>query len=80
MGTVYEAYQESLNRHVIKILSFHLSKDKDLVERFQREAKAVAKLNHARVVQIYDIGEHKGMYYFAMELIKGQTLTVLKIM
>ncbi|MBU0477343.1 protein kinase [bacterium] len=76
MGTVYEAYQESLNRHVaIKILPFHLSKDKDLVERFRREAKAVAKLNHARIVQIYDIGEHEGMYYFAMELIKGQTLT-----
>lgn len=76
MGTVYEAYQESLNRHVaIKILPFHLSKDKDLVERFKREAKAVAKLNHARVVQIYDIGEYNGMYYFAMELIKGQTLT-----
>ncbi|HHL31557.1 MAG TPA: serine/threonine protein kinase, partial [Oceanospirillales bacterium] len=75
MGVVYKAWEPSLNRQVaIKALGEHLLHDKDLVERFTREAKATAALNDPNVIQIYFIGSEQGQPFFAMEYIEGQSL------
>jgi serine/threonine-protein kinase len=79
MATVYKAHELSLNRVVaLKVLSPRLSEDTEFIKRFQREAQAAAKLNHPNIVQIYAIGEEKGIHYFAMEYIKGKTLAHIK--
>jgi len=79
MATVYKAHELSLNRVVaLKVLSPRLSEDTEFIKRFQREAQAAAKLNHPNIVQIYAIGEEKGIHYFAMEYIKGKTLAQIK--
>src|SRR5690606_8178997 len=78
MGTVYRAWEPSLNRYVaIKILAAHLADDEALVGRFAREAKAVAALNHPNIVHIYTTGETEGLPYFVMECIEGETLADL---
>ncbi|MCK5850556.1 MAG: serine/threonine protein kinase, partial [Kiritimatiellae bacterium] len=75
MAIVYKADEQSLNRIVaLKILSPKISDDETMVKRFQREAQAVAKLNHPNIVHIYAIGEEDGVNYFTMEYIKGRTL------
>jgi ankyrin repeat protein/serine/threonine protein kinase/Flp pilus assembly protein TadD len=75
MGVVYKTRQVSLNRTVaLKILSSDLSTDLSFVQRFQREARAVAQLNHPHIVQIYDIEEVDGIHFFSMEYVHGQTL------
>ena len=75
MGVVYKGWEPSLNRRVaIKALGEHLLNDKDLVERFTREAKATAALNNPNVIQIFFIGSEQGQPYFAMEYIEGQSL------
>ncbi|MCB1587194.1 MAG: serine/threonine protein kinase, partial [Xanthomonadales bacterium] len=75
MGVVYKGFEPSLNRKVaIKCLAKHLLDDKDLVERFTREAKATAALNDPNVIQIYYIGEEEGQPFFAMEYIEGRSL------
>jgi serine/threonine protein kinase len=75
MATVYKAHELSLNRVVaLKVLSDQLSEDKDYIKRFEREAQAAAQLNHPNIVQVYAIGEEKGVHYFAMEYIKGKSL------
>ncbi len=75
MGVVYKAWEPSLNRHVaIKALGEHLLKDKDLIERFKREAKSMAAINHPNVIQVYLIGEEASQPYFAMEFINGVSL------
>lgn len=75
MGVVYKGFEPSLNRKVaIKCLAKHLLDDKDLVERFTREAKATAALNDPNVIQIYFIGEEQGQPFFAMEYIEGMSL------
>jgi len=72
MGTVYKARQLSLDRIVaIKILSPHLARNPDYVERFLREARAVAKLNHPNVISGIDVGEADGVRYFVMEFASG---------
>jgi serine/threonine-protein kinase len=79
MATVYKAHELSLNRMVaLKVLSSQLSEDKEYIKRFQREAQAAAQLNHPNIVQIFSIGEEKGLHYFAMELIKGKSLAQIK--
>lgn len=79
MATVYRAHELSLNRMVaLKVLSPRLSGDEQFIKRFHREAQAAAKLNHPNIVQIYSIGEEKGFHYFAMEFIKGETLSDIK--
>jgi len=79
MASVYKAHELSLNRMVaLKVLSTQLSEDEEYIKRFQREAQAAAQLNHPNIVQIYSIGEEKGLHYFAMELIKGESLLDLK--
>jgi serine/threonine-protein kinase len=79
MATVYKAHELSLNRIVaLKVLSSKLSEDAEYIKRFQREAQAAAQLNHQNIVQIYAIGEEEGIHYFAMEHIKGKTLSDIK--
>ncbi|MEM8885478.1 MAG: serine/threonine-protein kinase [Planctomycetota bacterium] len=78
MGTVYKARQLSLDREVaIKILSPHLARKADYVERFLREARAVAKLNHPNVISGIDAGEENGVRYFVMEYASGMTVGAL---
>lgn len=81
MGIVYEAVQEKLGRHVaLKLLpSVVSSAHQDLVKRFRREAAAAAKLHHTNIIPIYDFGESRDGYFYAMELLDGVPLsTVIK--
>ncbi|MCH7885718.1 MAG: protein kinase, partial [Planctomycetes bacterium] len=78
MGTVYEAWQQSLQRTIaLKVLSRQVSSSPTAVARFQREAQAAAKLHHIHIVPIFALGEQKGTYYYAMELIEGQSVNEL---
>lgn len=75
MARVYLAIQESLDREVaIKVLSTELVSDPDFCQRFLKEGRTLAKLTHPHVLTIYDSGEHEGVYYMCMELIRGGTL------
>ena len=75
MGVVYKAWEPSLNRHVaIKALGEHLLGDEGLIERFTREAKSMAAINHPNVIQVYFIGMEENQPYFAMEFIEGVSL------
>src|SRR5438270_7134853 len=72
MGVVYEAEQVSLGRHVaLKVLPQKALLDGKQKRRFQREAKAAAKLHHTNIVPIFAVGEHEGMPYYAMQFIQG---------
>ncbi len=78
MGLVYKANQVSMDRIVaLKIMYPSLANDKKYVERFLREARASAKLNHNNIVTGIDIGESVGIYYFAMEYVDGQSLSLI---
>ena len=70
MGVVYEAYQESLNRHVALKL---LREPADLA-RFRREARAAGRLHHTNIVPVHGVGEHAGRHYYVMQYIVGQGL------
>ncbi len=75
MGIVYKAHEESLNRFVaIKVLGEHLIEDPGHVERFLREARSAASLNHPNIVQIYAVSEEDGRHFFAMEYVSGRSL------
>ncbi|HYG75986.1 MAG TPA: protein kinase [Planctomycetota bacterium] len=77
MGAVFKARQASLDRFVaLKILPQSFARDATFIERFQREARASARLNHPNVVQGIAVGkdEKTGLWYFAMELVEGPTL------
>jgi len=78
MGTVFKAKQVSMDRVVaIKVLSPRYSKDRTFVERFLREARAVAKLNHENIITGIDVGEANGHHYFVMEFVDGAPVTSL---
>lgn len=78
MGAVYKARQDGLNRVVaLKILSKRLAQQEDAIKQFQREARLVARLNHPNIVAGIDVGEDKGVHYFAMEFIAGPNLADL---
>src|SRR5262249_19475893 len=75
MAIVYEAEQESLGRHVaLKVLLGHGRLDPRQTTRFQREARAAAKLHHTNIVPVYGVGEHQGLHYYVMQFIPGQAL------
>jgi serine/threonine-protein kinase len=75
MGNVFKATQISMDRVVaLKILAPRFAQNAKFVERFFREARAVAKLNHANIIQGIDVGESNGIHYFAMEYVDGPTI------
>jgi len=75
MGEVYRARDTKLDREVaIKVLPGKLSANPDSLARFEREAKAVAALNHPNILAIYDFGSHDDTAFAAMELLRGETL------
>jgi tRNA A-37 threonylcarbamoyl transferase component Bud32 len=78
MGTVYRARQKKLDRTVaIKLLRPDLENDPAFAERFEREARALAKLEHPGVVRIYDFGESEHGFYLSMEYVDGANLREL---
>src|SRR5262249_56154222 len=78
MGAVYKARQVILDRLVaLKVLPPESSRDPAFAERFRREARALARLNHPHIVAVYDFGETDGFYYFLMEFVDGVNLLQL---
>jgi serine/threonine protein kinase len=75
MGVIYKARQISLDRVVaLKVLAPHLADNVSFVQRFQREARAVARINHPNILAVYDVGSEDRLNYMNMELIEGQSL------
>lgn len=75
MGVVYEARQLSLNRLVaLKVLPFAAMLDERQIARFRTEAQAAAQLHHPNIVPVHAVGQERGVHYFAMQFIAGQSL------
>ncbi|MBN1845799.1 MAG: serine/threonine protein kinase [Sedimentisphaerales bacterium] len=75
MATVFKARQLSLDREVaIKVLPKRLSENPEYVERFYKEGRAAARLNHNNIVQAIDVGQASGYHYFVMEYVEGKTV------
>ena len=75
MGAVYKARQRELDRIVaLKILPPDIGQDAAFAERFAREARALAKLNHPGIVTLYEFGRADGLYFFLMEYVDGVNL------
>ena len=76
MGEVWLALDTKLEREVaIKLMRRELLANEEAVKRFSREARAVARLNHPNIVQVYAFGDEKGVIYMVMELVEGETVT-----
>src|SRR6266545_1277286 len=88
MATVYKAYHAAMDRYVaIKVLPQHLARDPNFRARFQREARAIARLEHLYILPVYDAGENEGIPYLVMrytdsgdlsDLIARQSLTIAR--
>ena len=75
MGEVYRATDTRLDRTIaVKVLKPHVSESATGVLRFQREARAISKVNHPHICALYDIGEQDGVQYIVMEYLDGETL------
>ncbi len=78
MGVVYEAEQISLGRRVaLKMLPFAAALDPKQLQRFKNEAQAAAQLQHQHIVPVYGVGCERGVHYYAMQFIDGQTLATV---
>lgn len=78
MGAVYRARQPHLDRQVaLKVLDPALAEDPAFAERFAKEARALARLNHRHIVSLHDFGHHDGNYFLVMEYVEGQNLREL---
>ncbi|HEY6147167.1 MAG TPA: protein kinase, partial [Thermoanaerobaculia bacterium] len=76
MGEVYKALDTRLERTVaIKVVPDHLSKDEDVRQRFEREAKTISSLSHPHICALYDVGSQDGVEFLVMEFLEGETLT-----
>ncbi len=76
MGEVYRARDTKLGRDVaIKVVSEQFSRDKERLDRFEREAKILAQLNHANIATLHGLEESAGQQFLVMELVEGETLT-----
>src|ERR1051326_3286615 len=75
MARVYRAYQENLDREVaVKVLPPWYAADRNFVERFNLEARLVARLSHPNIVTVHDASEQSGHLYIVMQLVDGGTL------
>ena len=75
MAIVYKARDVILNRNVaVKVLRDEFTTDEEFIKRFETEAQSAARLTHANIVSIFDVGVDNGIYYIVMELIQGKTL------
>ena len=75
MGEVYQAHDPRLGRNVaIKLLAPEISEPSERRQRFEREARAVARLNHPNILTLHDVGEHEGALFLVTELLEGGTL------
>jgi serine/threonine protein kinase len=78
MGVVYEAMQISLGRRVaLKVLPFAAALDSKQLQRFKNEAHAAAGLQHTNIVPVYFVGCERGVHFYAMQFVEGQTLAAL---
>src|SRR5262249_52749685 len=78
MGIVYEAVQISLGRRVaLKVLPFAATLDPRQLQRFHNEARAAALLHHPHIVPVFGVYEERGVHFYAMQLIEGQSLATL---
>src|SRR5262249_22234856 len=78
MGVVYEAEQESLGRRVaLKVLSSAALIDPKQVRRFEREARAAARLHHTNIVPVFGVGQQDGHHYYVMQFITGLGLDLV---
>jgi hypothetical protein len=78
MATVYRAIDRALGREVaVKVLPFTLAFDEALVERFQREARTAAQLEHPHIIPVYRVGRAGQVTYFVMQLLRGRSLSSL---
>src|SRR5262249_11096802 len=78
MGAVYRARDANLDREVaLKVLPPRAGADPDAVARFQREAKALAKVSHPNVIQAHDAGEDRGRHFLVMEYAEGASLAAV---
>src|SRR5881394_4513454 len=76
MAIVFKAKEKQLDREVaIKVLPFSLAFDKEFVERFQREARTSAKLEHPSIIPIYRVGKSGRVIYFVMKFLRGKPLS-----
>jgi serine/threonine protein kinase len=76
MATVYKAYQPSMDRNVaIKVLPSRLAESQEFIQRFQQEARIIAKLEHPHILPVFDYGENDGITYFVMRYLDAGTLS-----
>ncbi|HKV88356.1 MAG TPA: HD domain-containing phosphohydrolase [Candidatus Dormibacteraeota bacterium] len=75
MATVYRAYHAGLDRHVaVKVLPEFFAEDEGYRERFQQEARSIARLKHPSILDVFDFGQQDGLTYLVLELVEGGTL------